>query len=225
MSDLNSSFGMLTSSWLSKTNFCISKIVLELSNKNSLKMIFEAQVIKFFKENYPEYFGNSGTTILLNSLINPDGVELSSEQRSIEMFIDSENNVSAESVKFSNVKNISQRKFKELFLSVIIGYSSLNLMNLKEISSIGSLLTLIWAIRNFTLKKFNSQDSKVLLVLYLLDSNTNILNLRLKYFELYNEIIPNDLFLNSIDLLEQYEVISIDNDQIELVETIQLYRS
>ncbi|OYU93658.1 MAG: hypothetical protein CFE21_19700 [Bacteroidetes bacterium B1(2017)] len=187
-------------------------------------MIFEAQIINFFKKNYPEYYGNSGTSNLLNSLINPDGVELPSEQRSIELLIDSENNVSAESVKFSNIKNISQRKFKELLLSSLIGYSSLNLMNLKEISGIGPLLTLILVIKNYTLKKFNSLDSKVLYVLYLLDSNVKLSDIKFKYFEIYQEAIPNDLLLNSLGLLVQYEVIRIDNDQIELIENISLYR-
>lgn len=184
-------------------------------------MIFEAQIINFFKKNYPEYYGNSGTSNLLNSLINPDGVELPSEQRSIELLINSENNVSAESVKFSNIKNISQRKFKELLLSSLIGYSALNLMNLKEISGIGPLLTLILVIKNYTLKEFNSLDSKVL---YLLDSSVKVSDIKFKYFEIYQEAIPNGLLLNSLDLLVQYEVIRIDNDQIELIETIQLYR-
>ncbi len=187
-------------------------------------MIFEAQIIKFFKENYPEYNGNWGTSNLFNSLINPDGVELPSEQRAIEMFKDSENNVSAESVKFSNIKNISQRKFRELLLNASISYASLNLMNLKEISGIGPLLTLILVIKNYTLKKFNSLDSKVLYVLYLLDSSVKLSDIKYKYFEIFHEAIPNDSLLYSLDLLEQYEVIRINNDQIELIETIQLYR-
>ena len=147
------------------------------------------------------------------------------EQNSINLEINSNDNVSAESIKLYNVFKFSQKEFLVAVMgitSTVISFS--DSVNKGLIATASSLLALILVFHSNLSKKYSTIDSEVLCAIYHLDKSSNIIEIQQEYESRFSKKINDSVLENSISLLIDYQTIKFENNLITLNEVIILKR-
>jgi hypothetical protein len=147
------------------------------------------------------------------------------EQNSVNLEINSNDDVTAESIKLYNVFKFSQKEFLVAVLgitSTIIPFS--DSFNKGLIATTSSLLALLLIFRTNLSKKYSTIDSEVLCAIYHLNKSSNIIEIQGEYESRFSKKIKDNVLENSINLLIDYQTIKFENNLITLNEVIILKR-
>jgi len=133
-------------------------------------------------------------------------------------------NVTAEMISLYNIFKFSQRKFIDFTLTMTKSMISLTIPN-EVLGATLSILFFCWSILKATSKKFEKQDAKVLLSLYMIGGNGYVEDIADSYINLFESKLSDAKIIQSLQLLADYNVITQKEDgEITIIEEIEIVR-